>query len=826
MAIDKYDPSVIEPKWQKEWERSGLYKTPTPSSDHPKKYVLDMYPYPSGAVLHVGHMEGYVATDVYSRYLRMKGFSVLHPMGWDAFGLPAENYAIKTGINPDKSTHDNINTFRAQLKLLGLSYDWEREVDTSDPEYYKWTQWLFTVLFNKGLAYKKKAIANWCPKDETVLANEQVENGKCERCGTEVVQKELDQWFFKITTYADQLIEGLDKINWPQSTKLMQKNWIGRSEGVNFKHKVKDLGMEFEVYDSVPQTFMAQTFIVIAPEHPLVGKLVKGTEYERPVMEFVEKMKLKKTKEKFDTTKEKEGIFTGRYSENYMNSGRNLPIWVASFALMDYGTGIVGCSAHDERDFEFAKKYNIPLKVIMLPKDKELAKQVENLEYCYHHADDGVIQEPLEFKGMIWKETREPIIAYIEKKKLGRKVINYHLRDWLVSRQRYWGAPIPMVYCEKDGWQAVPLEDLPIKLPTDVDFLPHGESPIVRSGTFQEGAKCPVCGGPARREVDTMDTFVDSSWYFLRFLDPNNKKDFAGKDLIKEWMPVDTYVGGGHTVQHLLFARFFQKVMVDANLIDKNIEEPFTQLKVPGWILGPDNRKMSKRWGNVITPDDVVKQYGADTMRIYEMFIAPFEVDKPWNVNSVGGVRRFINRIYKIVGESILRQGRESDPTLQIALSKLVAKTEKDIENFRFNTAIAFMMEFLNLWEKSITGLSKDDLGTFLKILAPFAPHLTEELWSNLSKSTNLTKKPNSIHQQPWPKVDETNLTEETVTIIVSVNGKPRGEIKISTQNKEMLEKDRVIETARGLERVAKYLEGVEIKNTIYVQNKVVNFVV
>lgn len=728
MTYTPYNPQIIEPKWQKEWEKSNLYKTPVPSADHPKKYILDMFPYPSGEVLHVGHMEGYVATDVYSRYLRMKGFSVLHPMGWDAFGLPAENYAIKTGIPPEKSIHANTERFKEQLKMLGLTYDWEREVDTSTPEYYKWTQWLFTVLFKMGLAYKKKAAANWCPKDETVLANEQVENGKCERCGTEVVQKELDQWFFKITAYADRMIDDLAKINWPESTKLMQKNWIGKKEGRKIKFG------EIEIFTTRPETILGATFIVLSPNHPAAGKV--------------------KTVINPATNKE-------------------IPVFVDEYVLDTVGTGaIMGVPAYDERDKKFAEKMGLTI-------------------------------------------TKEEFTD----KQFGEPATIYHLRDWLVSRQRYWGAPIPMVFCEKDDWQAVPLEELPVKLPTDVDFLPHGESPIARSNSFQEGAKCPVCGEKARREVDTMDTFVDSSWYFLRFLDPKNSKEFASAQSIKEWMPVDTYVGGGHTVQHLLFARFFQKVLADAGLVDKSIDEPFTQLRIPGWILGPDSRKMSKRWGNVIKPDDVVKQYGADTMRTYEMFMAPFEVDKPWNVTSVAGVRRFINRIDARAKKDMNDRFSVSDDQLVAPLNKLVTKVEKDIKNFRFNTAVAFMMEFINLWEKSSTGLNRADLEMFLRILAPFAPHITEELW-------HLSGNIDSIHVQSWPVVEEKGLEEEIVTIVVSINGKARGQLKISTQNKELLEKDRIIQTARDLENVSKYLVDKQLKKTIYVQNKVVNFVV
>lgn len=723
--MDKYDPSKIEPKWQKEWEKKNLYKTPEPTSARPKKYVLDMYPYPSGAVLHVGHMEGYVGTDVVSRYYRMKGFSVLHPMGWDAFGLPAENYAIKTGIHPDKSTHDNINTFRKQLKMLGLSYDWEREVDTSSPDYYKWTQWIFTQLFKMGLAYKKKAAANWCPSCETVLANEQAENGLCERCGTKVTQKDLDQWFFKITAYADQLIDGLDRINWPKSTKLMQKNWIGRKEGV-----LVDFG-KVEIFTTRPDTIFGATFVVLSPNHPLAGKI--------------------KTVVNPATKKE-------------------IPVFVDEYVLDTVGTGaIMGVPAYDERDMAFAKEHSLPIIT-----DFELVPDI----------------------------------------KIGKKTTIYHLRDWLISRQRYWGAPIPMIYCQKCDWQPVPDADLPITLPIDIDFKPTGESPIARSKTFQKEVKCPKCGAPARREVDTMDTFVDSSWYFLRFLDSKNDKEFANPAEIKKWMPVDIYVGGGHTVQHLLFARFFEKALVDAGLMPKNLDEPFMELKVPGWILGPDSRKMSKRWGNVITPDDVVKQYGADTMRMYEMFMAPFEVDKPWNVNSVAGVYRFVNRIYKLFEKNSLLDSKEENRQL----NRLVEKVGGDIEKFRFNTAIAAMMEFINAWERS-ANLSKADLEKFIKLLAPFAPHLAEELWNKMGHT-------DSIHLQSWPQIDGGSLEQTEQTIVISINGKARGTLVFSTQELEALGEAGIIQKAQVYDRVAKLLEKETIKKTVYVPGKVINFVV
>ncbi len=791
--MDKYDPAKIEPKWQAEWEKENLYKTPEPTAQQPKKYILDMFPYPSGAVLHVGHMEGYVGTDVVSRYYRMKGFSVLHPMGWDAFGLPAENYAIKTGIHPDKSTHDNINTFRNQLKMLGLSYDWDREVDTSSPDYYKWTQWIFTRLFKMGLAYKAKAAVNWCPKDETVLANEQVENGVCERCGTPVVQKDLDQWFFKITAYADRLIEGLDRINWPDSTKAMQKNWIGKKTGAKIKfplvqdvvqdevlHKASEGAKNVEIFTTRPDTIFGATFVVLAPDHPLAHKVEKVV---NPA------------------------------------TGKEIPVFVDEYVVSGVGTGaIMGVPAHDERDFEFAKKNSLPIvRVVKGPEGSNAPiNQVPEV-----FTGEGSMVNSGDYDGMKSSEAFVKIVKDLEKRDLATLTTVYHLRDWLISRQRYWGAPIPMIFCEKCNWQPVPESDLPVMLPTDVDFKPTGESPIARSKTFQKGAKCPKCGGPARREVDTMDTFVDSSWYFIRFADPHNQKEFTSKDLIKKWLPIDTYVGGGHTVQHLLFARFFQKALVDMGLIPSDMDEPFIELKVPGWILGPDSRKMSKRWGNVITPDEVVKQYGADTMRMYEMFMAPFEVDKPWNVNSVAGVHRFVNRIY-----GLAKPQPVTNPVLVAGLNRLIDKVGRDIAAFRFNTAIAAMMKFVNAWEKN-PGLAQDDLEKFILILAPFTPHLAEELWSHFAKASR-DKHDHyiSIHTQPWPKVEESSLEEMSATLAIAINGKTRATMEIGTKELQVLSEAQIVAKAKTHERVAEHLRDKTIRRAVYVPGKIINFVV
>ena len=847
MKEEKYNPSEIEPKWQAIWEEKKLYRTP----DKPKKkmFVLDMFPYPSGAGLHVGHIEGYTGTDILSRYLRMKGYDLLHPIGWDAFGLPAENYAIKNKIPPDKSTHDNIKTFKRQINRAGLSYDWEREIDSSSPEYYKWTQWLFILLYRNGLAYKKKAPANWCPKDETVLANEQVVNGKCERCGTEVVQKDLEQWFFKITDYADRLIEGLKKIDWPKSTLLQQENWIGRKEGINIFHKVKDLDLEFSTFSAYPAWIFADTFIVIAPNHPLVSQLVSGTQYEKPVEDFV-KAYMRATHGKIKTKlDEKEGIFAGRVAIDPL-SGAEMPIWLANFALLEFGTGIIRCSCHDPRDYGFAKKYNLPLKEVVTG---GLEGKVSA------HDNRGTLINSGPFTGRDVLEVIPDIVAWVEKKGYGERKVNYHLRDWLISRQRYWGPPIPMVFCEKCGWQPVRDMDLPVLLPTDVDFEPHGESPIASSKSFQQGVTCSRCGGPGRREVDTMDTFVDSAWYFLRFADPKNDQEFASKDKMALWEPVDVYVGGAeHTVLHLMYARFCYKFLYDLGMVPTDkIDEPFLKMRHQGTVLGPDSRKMSKRWGNVINPDDVIARYGADTLRIYEMFMGPFEAMKPWNDNSVAGVYRFLGRIRQLFFSTYQDQSPIDSLDIIRSLNKLQVKVENDITTFNFNTAVSAMMEFVNQMQKFIVPRSEvvekkslindHELITmnsiwskFLLVLAPFAPHLAEELWQKLQgftlgtssqftgskKTSTVNHEPSStvnfvsIHQQPWPTLIEiAEQGEEIIQLPVQVNGKVRAVLSVKTS---LIEKEAVA-LASQQEGVKKYLVDKTISKVVYVPNKILN---
>jgi leucyl-tRNA synthetase len=734
----KYDHKSVESKWQERWRKEGIYSTPGEISEKNKKrYVLDMFPYPSGSTMHVGHLEGYVGTDILSRYLRMNGYAVLHPMGWDAFGLPAENYAIKTGVSPEISIHENIKTFKRQLESAGLSYDWNHELDTSSPEFYKWTQWLFIRLFEKGLAYKKKSPVNFCPKDETVLANEQVIDGLCERCDTPVIQKDLDQWFFKITDYADRLISGLTDIEWPEDVKIQQKNWIGKSEGRTIDFEVDGQNRKIKVFTTRPDTLNSATFLAVAGEG---GKDVK----------------------------EKWGKFTGDYAVNPLTNEK-LPIWETNYVDASYGTGaIMGVPAYDERDREFALKYHI-----------------------------DIVEKPF------------------TDKILGEKTTHYHLRDWLISRQRYWGCPIPMIQCKDCGWQPVPDSDLPILLPTDVDFLPHGESPIARSKTFQEGVKCPKCGNPAKREVDTMDTYVDSSWYFIRYADPKNSKEFASAENIKKWLPVDDYVGGGHVVQHLLFSRFFWKVLYDSGLIDKSLgDEPFLKLRAPGWILGTDSRKMSKRWGNIVTPDEIIPKFGADTLRVYEMFMGPFNIMKPWSVTGVEGAYRFLGKVWRLF------QGPVNDSTNAEVLSKLhqtIKKVTNDIQEYKFNTAISSLMELVNtMIEYKVH--STEYLEKLALLLAPFAPHMTEEIW------VEVLGKPFSIHKANWPKYDDSKISNDTVTIVVQINGKMRSQLTVNSL--QFTNEEDVTKLAKKDEKTAKWLEGKEIIKTIFIPGKIINFVI
>ncbi|CAN5323746.1 leucine--tRNA ligase [soil metagenome] len=799
-AKSDYDHKSIENKWQNKWEEDSIYETP--NNPAKKKYVLDMFPYPSGASMHVGHLEGYIGTDILSRYFRMSGYSVLHPMGWDAFGLPAENYAIKTGIHPDESTHKNIEVFKRQLKISGLSYDWTKEIDTSDPDFYRWTQWLFIVLFKKGLAYKAKSPVNWCPKDETVLANEQVIDGKCERCDTPVIQKELDQWFFKITAYADRLISGLDKIDWPEDVKTQQKNWIGKSEGVEVEWKVcdkngKENSNSIVTFTTRKDTIPGVTFIVVSKASKYIKEITTKPE-EVKVNKYVN-LKLE------DNKKDKSGVFTGSYAKNPFNE-IIVPIYVADYVLDGYGTGaVMGMPGHDKRDRDFAKKFDIPT-ILTTEIPAGYKEEIYTGKGTQINTGNG-------FDGLSNIEAGRKIYKILKDKSLAKACINYHIRDWLISRQRYWGCPIPMIYCKDCGWQPVPESDLPIKLPTDVDFLPHGESPIATSKTFQKNVVCPNCNKPAKREVDTMDTYVDSSWYFIRFVDPKNNKAFADKEKIKEWLPVDNYVGGGHVVQHLLFSRFFWKVLFDEGLLDKKVgDEPFMQLRAPGWILGPDSRKMSKRWGNVITPDDIIPKFGADVLRLYEMFMGPFDVVKPFNLSGVEGMHRFIKRFWQLFVDS--HETKDKDALNNIT-HQTIQKVTKDIEIFHYNTAISSIMEFVNYIKSN--GSSKESLKILCQLLAPFAPHVTEELW------VDVLGEKYSVHTSKWPQYDEKYIKVDRIVIVIQVNGKIRSQINIDESSSE--NKEEITNLALKDEKLQKWISGKEYK-IIFIPGKIINFIV
>lgn len=839
MSNNKYNHKEIEQKWAQKWEEEKMYKTPEGDFDKEEKmYILDMFPYPSGYAMHVGHVEGYVGTDIVSRFSRMKGKNVLHPMGWDAFGLPAENFAIKTGTHPRINTDKAIETFKDQLSILGLSYDWEREIGSHNPDYYKWTQWFFLLLYKKGLAYKKEAPVNWCESCKTVLANEQVVNGRCERCDTEVVQKNMSQWFFKITDYADRLIKDLDTVNWPESTKINQINWIGKKEGINITYAVKDSDTEIVCFTTTPVNFGA-TFIVIAPEHPLAKKLTKD-EYKDKVQEYIDQTQKKNNLDRISQTKEKTGVFTGSYAINHVTD-EAIPIWIADFVLPNFGTGAVqGCPGHDIRDFEFAKKFSLPIKRVVVGENGDTS-EITTVEQVIEKEMPGKMVNSEFLNGMNFKEAMQKTRDYFEEKGWGKRVITYSLRDWLVSRQRYWGAPIPIVYDPEGNPHSIDEKDLPVLLPDDVEFLPTGESPLKYHEEFHKRVE-EKYGKGWKPEVDTMDTFVDSSWYFFRFTDPYNEEEFASKEAMKKWLPVDIYVGGAeHTVLHLMYARFFTKVLYDEGYIDFN--EPFSQLRHPGMVLGEDSRKMSKRWGNVVDPRTVADELGVDVLRVYEMFMGPFDQMKPWNIKTMQGVRRFIDRVYGIKNRVQRAENKDRRDALHASegdidniahtnsksqipnskveteLNKLIKKVGEDITEFKFNTAIAEFMKFVNLIEEK-GQISEDQWKRFLKVFAPFAPFITEELWQEVN-GTEFSKE-TSIHSQPWPEYDENLIKEDRMTIGVQINGKVRTDIEVSQDESEESVKEKVL----AKEEVKRWVEGKEVKKFVYVKGRIVNVVV
>lgn len=945
-----YDHKKIENKWQKDWEKKGIYKAK--DNKGKKFYSLIEFPYPSGAGLHVGHPRPYIGMDIVSRKRRMEGYNVLFPIGWDAFGLPTENYAIKTGIHPSVATKQNINNFRRQIKMLGPSFDWSREVNTTDPKYYKWTQWIFLQMFKKGLAYKDKSVINWCPKDKIGLANEEVVDGKCERCGTETVKREKEQWMLAITKYADRLDKDLDDVDYLEKIKIGQRNWIGKSEGSEIEFKIKNSSEKIKVFTTRADTLFGTTYVVLAPEHELVKKLSENISNKKEVENYIKSVKNKLDIDRTAEDKEKTGVeLKGIKAINPANN-EEIPIWIADYVLVQYGTGaVMAVPAHDERDFEFAKKYNLPVKHVILPirideknphvpgkeivfrnivmaivrnpkNDKYLVLEVKNpkwttfviggvegdedsetaarreileesgyknlklirvlggpihsefyaghkgvnriahntavyfeleneeqetisLEESEKHSiawinlkditrermshseldivlerlctgndvylDDGILVNSIKFNGKTSEEARKEITEFIG----GKMVTKYKLRDWIFSRQRYWGEPIPIVHCEKCGYVSVPDKDLPVVLPKVKSYTPtdNGESPLATI-TKWVNVKCPKCKGKAKRETDTMPNWAGSSWYYLRYTDPKNNKEFASQKNLKYWTPVDWYNGGmEHTTLHLLYSRFWHKFLYDMKLVPT--KEPYMKRTAHGMILAEGGVKMSKSKGNVINPDDIVKIYGADTFRVYEMFIGPFDQTAVWNTESIIGSRRFLEKVWRL-GIKIADNSSkkiESGIALQTLLHKTIKKISEDIESMNFNTAISSMMILANEMEK--VEVSKDDFEKFLQILAPFAPHITEELWFMLGEKT-------SIHKSSWPKWDKNKIIEEEIKIAIQVNGKVRAEIMIS---KDMTE-EKIKDLALKNKSIITWIENKEIRRVIYVLGRVINIVI
>ena len=826
---EKYSFPEIESKWQKKWVESKAYQTEENSSK-PKYYALAMFPYPSGD-LHMGHVRNYSIADVIARYKRMTGYNVLHPIGWDAFGLPAENAAIKHQTPPADWTWKNIANMRRQLQEMGISYDWDREMATCHPGYYKWTQWLFLEFHKHGLVYKKKAAVNWCPSCATVLANEQVVDGGCERCDTLVTKKNLEQWFFKITDYADVLLQDLDKLpGWPEKVKTMQRNWIGRSEGVEVKFALEERPEKIPVYTTRIDTLFGVSYVVLAPEHPLVLELVSGTGYEADVLAFIEKMKGLNEIARTSTDAEKEGLFIGAYCLNPL-SGKKVPIWIANYVLFEYGTGaVMGVPAHDERDFEFATKYNLEIKTVIVPSGSSLEEKDLPLKAAF--TEDGIMVNSGAFDGLNSGEALERIADEAERLDIGQRKVNFRLRDWLISRQRYWGAPIPMIYCESCGTVPVPEEQLPVMLPPDVVFK-AGENPLATSPSFIE-TTCPKCGGIARRETDTMDTFACSSWYFLRYTDPRNAEQAFSKNAVNQWMNVDQYVGGvEHAILHLLYARFFTKALRDFGYLEA--DEPFQNLLTQGMVC-MNGSKMSKSKGNVVSPGAIIGKYGADTARLFILFAAPPERDLEWSDQGVEGCYRFLNRVWRLVAqyEPLLRASTSYDPSTRWEhLDKVgkemrrhthlaIQRVTTDIgKRYNFNTAISTIMEWVNalyIYKEQPTAdaaVGREALEGILVLLAPIAPHITEELWGELGHTE-------SIHLQPWPEVDESALVQDEVTVILQVNGKVRDRILVSADISAAELEKLVLEQPK----VTEWTQGKTIVKVITVPGKLVNIVV
>ena len=802
--MNKYNPSEIEPKWQKKWEEAGVFHASN-TSDKPKYYALIEFPYPSGQGLHVGHPRPYTALDVVSRKRRMEGYNVLYPIGWDAFGLPAENYAIKNHVHPEEITKKNIARFKQQIQSLGISFDWSREISTIDPKYYKWTQWIFLQLFKNGLAYKKEMSVNWCTSCKCVLANEEVVNGVCERCGSEVIHKVKSQWMLKITAYAQRLIDDLDLVDYPDRVKTQQKNWIGRSEGAEVDFNTT-AGDKLTVYTTRPDTLYGATYMVVSPEHPFIEKWADQLQNLDAVRAYQAEAAKKSDFERTEVAKDKTGVRLEGVEAINPLTGTTIPIFISDYVLVSYGTGaIMAVPAHDTRDWEFAKKFDLP--IIEVVKGGDVQKE------AFTDCDTGIMVNSGILDGMTVEEAKVRIKDYLEETGIGHRKVNYKLRDWVFARQRYWGEPIPIVHCEKCGYVPIDESELPLVLPQVGSYEPtdNGESPLSKM-TDWVNTTCPKCGGKAMRETDTMPQWAGSSWYFLRYMDPHNDESFASKEALNYWHQVDWYNGGmEHTTLHLLYSRFWHKFLYDIGQVPT--AEPYAKRTSHGMILGENGEKMSKSRGNVVNPDDVVNEFGADTLRLYEMFIGDFEKAAPWSNAGIKGCRRFIERYWNL--QSILIDGEAIRPEMENSFHKAIKKVSYDIENLKFNTAIASLMALMNvIAEKG--SINKAELSVFTMLLNPFAPHVTEEVWSEMKLGEGM------VTEQPWPKYDESKCKDDVIEIVVQVNGKVRTRLSVAAD----IQKDDAIALAKAEDRIAAEINGKNVVKEIYVPGKLVNIVV
>ncbi|WP_417109601.1 leucine--tRNA ligase [Hominenteromicrobium sp.] len=802
--MNKYNPSEIEPKWQKKWEEAGVFHASN-TSDKPKYYALIEFPYPSGQGLHVGHPRPYTALDVVSRKRRMEGYNVLYPIGWDAFGLPAENYAIKNHVHPEEITKKNIARFKQQIQSLGISFDWSREISTIDPKYYKWTQWIFLQLFKNGLAYKKEMSVNWCTSCKCVLANEEVVNGVCERCGSEVIHKVKSQWMLKITAYAQRLIDDLDLVDYPDRVKTQQKNWIGRSEGAEVDFNTT-AGDKLTVYTTRPDTLYGATYMVVSPEHPFIEKWADKLQNLDAVRAYQAEAAKKSDFERTEVAKDKTGVRLEGVEAINPLTGTTIPIFISDYVLVSYGTGaIMAVPAHDTRDWEFAKKFDLP--IVEVVKGGDVQKE------AFTDCDTGIMVNSGMLDGMTVEEAKVRIKDYLEETGIGHRKVNYKLRDWVFARQRYWGEPIPIVHCEKCGYVPIDESELPLVLPQVDSYEPtdNGESPLSKM-TDWVNTTCPKCGGKAMRETDTMPQWAGSSWYFLRYMDPHNDESFASKEALNYWHQVDWYNGGmEHTTLHLLYSRFWHKFLYDIGQVPT--AEPYAKRTSHGMILGENGEKMSKSRGNVVNPDDVVNEFGADTLRLYEMFIGDFEKAAPWSNAGIKGCRRFIERYWNL--QSILVDGEAIRPEMENSFHKAIKKVSYDIENLKFNTAIASLMALMNvIAEKG--SINKAELSVFTMLLNPFAPHVTEEVWSEMKLGEGM------VTEQPWPKYDESKCKDDVIEIVVQVNGKVRARLCVAAD----IQKDDAIALAKAEDRIAAEINGKNVVKEIYVPGKLVNIVV